>query len=435
VDSLADAGDPQRARIIELQKEIHDRLLEYLDLRRMDIEQLADEELWEKTENAICDIVEGMDGEGAIPSYVNQDELIKDVVNEALGLGPLEDLLADTTISEILVNRAEQIFVERQGALELTSKGFSSDKALLGVIERLIYPLGQRINETSPLVDARLKDGSRINAIIPPLALKGPTLTIHKFRRETFSGEQLVQMETMSAPMLEFLQTAVASRKNIIFSGEAQSGKTSTLNALSNLIPENERIITVEEAAELQLIHQHWVQLESRPPNVEGKGEISIRDLLRNSLRMRPDRVLVGECRGSEIIEFLAALTTGHSGMMTTVHGKSPTDVLERLEAMVLMSGLDLPVKMIREKILAAFDLIVHQERLADNSCRITHITEIRGIEGETINLQDVFSFEQESGEQNGQSKGRFNPSGVVPHFYEVLQQRGESVNLAIFEK
>jgi len=428
-------ADPRRARIIELQKEIHDRLLEYLDLRRMDIDQLADEELWEKTENAICDIVEGMDGEGAIPAFVNQDELIKDVLNEALGLGPLEDLLADDGVSEIMVNRSDQIYIERNGAIELTSYSFSSDKAVLGVIERIVAPLGRRIDESSPLVDARLKDGSRVNAIIPPLALKGPTLTIRKFRKESFTGEQLVEMGSLSRGMVEFLQMCVTARKNIVVSGGTGSGKTTTLNVVSNFIPPVERILTIEDAAELQLKHQHWIQLESRPPNIEGKGQITIRDLVRNALRMRPDRIIVGECRGGEAIDMLQAMNTGHDGSLTTAHSNSPRDTLSRLETMVLMSGMELPVRAIREQVASAINIIAHQSRFADGSRRVTHITEISGMEGDIITMQDIFVFKQEGFDEHGRVRGRFVPTGFVPRFYEDLQRRGIPVNMNIFRE
>jgi pilus assembly protein CpaF len=401
----------------------------------MDIDQLADEELWEKTENAICDIVEGMDGEGAIPAFVNQDELIKDVLNEALGLGPLEDLLADDNINEIMVNSADQIYVERGGTMELTTCCFSSDKAVLGVIERIVAPLGRRIDESSPLVDARLKDGSRVNAIIPPLALKGPSVTIRKFRKESYTGDQLVQMSTLSQGMLEFLQMCVSARKNMVISGGTGSGKTTTLNIVSNFIPEAERIITIEDAAELQLEHQHWVQLESRPPNIEGKGAIMIRDLVRNSLRMRPDRVVVGECRGGEAIDMLQAMNTGHDGSLTTAHSNSPRDTLSRLETMVLMSGLELPVRAIREQVASAIDVIAHQSRFSDGSRRITHITEISGMEGDVITMQDIFTFKQEGFDGQGRVQGRFVPTGFVPRFYEDLQRRGLPVNMNIFRE
>ena len=429
------SGDPRLAKLVQLQKEIHDRLIESLDLRRMDMDRLADEELWEKTENSICDIVESMDGDGAIPAFVDQEILIKDVLHEALGLGPLEDLLADDSINEIMVNRADQIYVEQGGAMHMTDKYFSSDKAVLGVIERIVAPLGRRIDESSPLVDARLKDGSRVNAIIPPLAIKGPSITIRKFRKEAFTGPELVQMDSMSQGMIEFLEMCVTARKNIIISGGTGSGKTTTLNVVSNFIPESDRIVTIEDAAELQLRHDHWVQLESRPPNIEGKGAIVIRDLVRNSLRMRPDRIIVGECRGGESLDMLQAMNTGHDGSLTTAHSNGPRDTLSRLETMVLMSGMDLPVKAIREQVASAIDIIAHQSRFSDGTRKITHITEISGMEGEVITMQDIFLFKQEGFDDQGRVSGRYVPSGFVPRFYEDLRRRGIPVNMNIFRE
>ena len=421
--------------MVELQKEIHNRLIDHLDLRRLDMDALEDEELWEKTENSIVDIVEAMESEGAIPAFVDQDNLIKDVLNEALGLGPLEDLLADESVNEIMVNAADQIFIESHGALTLSNCTFSSDKAVLGVIERIVAPLGRRIDESSPLVDARLKDGSRVNAIIPPLAIKGPTITIRKFRKEAFTGPELVELGTMSRGMLEFLEMCVQAKKNIIVSGGTGSGKTTTLNVVSNFIPEGERIITVEDAAELQLRHEHWVQLESRPPNIEGEGAIHIRDLVRNTLRMRPDRIVVGECRGGEALDMLQAMNTGHDGSLTTAHSNSPRDTLSRLETMVLMSGMDLPVRAIREQIASAIDIIAQQSRFSDGSRRITHITEISGMEGDIITMQDIFVFKQEGFDEDGKVTGRYVSSGFVPRFYEDLQRRGIPVNMNIFRE
>ncbi|MBK6847033.1 MAG: CpaF family protein [Proteobacteria bacterium] len=428
------AGDPRRAKVFELQKEIHERLISHLDLRRLDLEQLASEELWAKTERAITDVVEAMDNQGQIPSFVDQDALIKDVLNEALGLGPLEDLLADTTVDEIMVNRADQVFVERSGRLALTECGFSSDKAVLAVIERIIAPLGRRIDESSPLVDARLKDGSRVNAIVPPLSLKGPTLTIRKFRRDVLGADDLVRTETLTPQMIDFLGTCVAARKNIVISGGTGSGKTTTLNVVSNAIPETERVLTIEDAAELQLKHEHWIQLESRPQNIEGRGAVTIRDLVRNALRMRPDRIIVGECRGGEALDMLQAMNTGHDGSLTTAHSNGPRDTLSRLETMVLMAGMDLPIRAIREQIAAAIDLIVHQSRFPDGTRKITHITEVCGMEGDVITLQDIFVFKQEGFDERGRVYGRFVPSGFVPRFYEELQRRGVQLDMGVFQ-
>jgi len=429
------SGDPRREKIYALQKEIHEKLIDYLDLRRLDVDSLADEELWDKTERAICDIVEGMDSKSAIPAFVDQDLLVKDVLNEALGLGPLEDLLAEDEVDEIMVNRHDQIYIERSGRLELSSTGFSSDKAVLGVIERIVAPLGRRIDESSPLVDARLKDGSRVNAVIPPLALKGPCITIRKFRTDMLASDDLVRFSSISQGMIDFLKMCVTAHKNIVISGGTGSGKTTTLNVVSNFIPDGERIISIEDAAELQLRHEHWVQLESRPANIEGKGNVAIRDLVRNSLRMRPDRIVVGECRGGEALDMLQAMNTGHDGSLTTAHSNSPRDTLARLETMVLMSGMELPIKAIREQISSAIDIICHQSRFSDGSRRITHITEVSGMEGDIITIQDIFSFKQEGFDSEGKVQGRFVASGFIPRFYEDLQRRGLPVDMTIFRE
>ena len=427
------AADPRRERVFALQKQIHDRLIEYLDLRRMDIDRLGDEELWEKTENAICDIVESMDGQGSIPAFVDQDLLVKDVLNEALGLGPLEELLADETVDEIMVNRSDQVFVEREGRLQATQCGFSSDDAVLGVIERIVAPLGRRIDEASPLVDARLPDGSRVNAIVPPLAIQGPCVTIRKFRSDVLQTDDLVRLGTLNQGMIDFLKSCITARKNVVISGGTGSGKTTTLNVVSNFIEANERIISIEDAAELQLKHEHWVQLESRPANIEGQGAISIRDLVRNALRMRPDRIIVGECRGREALDMLQAMNTGHDGSLTTAHSNSPRDTLSRLETMVLMAGMDLPVRAIREQIASAVNIIAHQTRFSSGGRRLTHITEVTGMEGDIITLQDIFVFKQEGFDAQGRVEGRFVATGFVPRFYEDLQRRGLPVNMDIF--
>jgi pilus assembly protein CpaF len=425
--------DAKKLKIIELQREVHDRLIERMDLRRLEMDKLGAEELREKVERTIAEIVAQMEGQGQIPAFVNQDALIEDVLNEALGLGPLEEFLADPAITEIMVNHASQIYLEREGRLTLSEKTFSSDKAVLGVIERIVAPIGRRIDESSPLVDARLKDGSRVNAIIPPLALKGPCITIRKFKREMLGPEELVRYGTITPGMVAFLKSCILARRNTIIAGGTGSGKTTTLNILSNFIPEAERLLTIEDAAELQLHHEHWIQLESRPPNIEGKGQITIRELVKNSLRMRPDRIIVGECRGGEALDMLQAMNTGHDGSLTTIHANTPRDTLARLETMVLMSGMDLPIKAIREQVAAAINIIVQQSRFADGSRRITHISEITGMEGEIITMQDIFSFKQEGFDANNKVTGRFVPTGFIPKFYEDLRRRGIEVDMTIF--
>jgi pilus assembly protein CpaF len=437
VAALAKKGrsDPRVDRLAKLQKDIHDRLIEYLDLRRLDIDRLGDEELWRRTEKAIRDIIEQMEQDGEIPSEVDREELVTDVLNEALGLGPLEAFLADDEISEIMVNHANQIYVEQRGKLRLSEKVFSSNQAVLGVIERIVAPIGRRIDESSPLVDARLKDGSRVNAIIPPLALKGPSITIRKFKREALRIQDLIKYRTLTAQMAEFIEMCVKAKKNIIISGGTGSGKTTTLNVISSFIPEGERIITVEDAAELQLPQQHWIQLESRPANLEGKGSITIRDLVKNCLRMRPDRIVVGECRSGETLDMLQAMNTGHDGSLTTLHANTPRDAIARLETMVLMSGMELPVRAIREQIAAAVNLIVQQTRFSDGSRKICFITEISGMEVDVVTLQDIFYYKQEGFTEDGRIRGKFVASGFVPKFYDDLQRRGIPVNMSIFRE
>jgi pilus assembly protein CpaF len=427
--------DPKLERYTQLQKDIHDRLIEYLDLRRLDMDRLGDEELWRRTEKAIRDILEQMDNDGELPEDVDRDELLNDVLNEALGLGPLEAFLGNEDISEIMVNHASQIYIERKGKITLSDKVFSSNHAVLGVIERIVAPIGRRIDESSPLVDARLKDGSRVNAIIPPLALKGPCITIRKFKRDALKVEDLIRFKTITPQMAEFIEMCVKARKNIVISGGTGSGKTTTLNIISSFIPDDERIITVEDAAELQLPQDHWVQLESRPPNLEGKGSITIRELVKNCLRMRPDRIVVGECRSGEALDMLQAMNTGHDGSLTTLHANTPRDALARLETMVLMAGMDLPMKAIREQIASAVQIIVQQTRFSDGTRKICFITEVSGMEVDIITLQDIFYYKQEGFTDDGKVRGRFVASGFVPKFYDELQRRGIPVNMSIFRE
>lgn len=427
--------DPRLEAYANLQKDIHDRLIEYLDLRRLDMDRLGDEELWRRTEKAIRDIVEQMEADQEIPEDIDREMLLTDVLNEALGLGPLEAFLADDDISEIMVNHANQLYIEKKGKLILSDKIFSSNQAVLGVIERIVAPIGRRIDESSPMVDARLKDGSRVNAIIPPLALKGPCITIRKFKRDALAIEDLIKYKTVTPMMAEFIEMCVKAKRNIVISGGTGSGKTTTLNVVSSFIPEDERIITVEDAAELQLRQEHWVQLESRPPNLEGKGAITIRDLVKNCLRMRPERIVVGECRSGEALDMLQAMNTGHDGSLTTLHANTPRDALARMETLVLMAGMDLPVKAIREQIASAVHMIIQQTRFNDGSRRIAYITEISGMEVDIITLQDIFYFKQEGFTEDGRVRGRYVATGFVPKFYDELQRRGVPVNMGIFRE
>ncbi len=414
---------------------VHDRLIEALDLRRLDLDALGSEELWKKTETTIRAIVTKMDSTGELDPHVDREELVQDVLNEALGLGPLEIYLADETVSEIMVNSPTQVYVEREGKLMRVDKAFSSAAAVLGVIERIVAPLGRHIDESSPLVDARLADGSRVNAIIPPLALKGPCITIRKFKRDLLSSNNLIDFGTLTEQMAEFLDTCVKVRRNIVISGGTGSGKTTLLNILGSYIPERERIVTIEDAAELQLPQDHVVSLEARPSNIEGKGQITIRDLVRNSLRMRPDRIVIGECRGGEALDMLQAMNTGHDGSLTTLHANSPRDALSRLETMVLMSGMDLPIRAIREQIASAVNLIIQQTRFADGTRKVTAISEVSGMEMDIITMQDIFTFKQEGFDADGKVEGRFIATGFVPKFYDDLQRRGIPVNMDIFRE
>ena len=413
----------------------HDRLIEALDLRRLDLDALGSDELWEKSEAALRQIVARMDQTGELDPHVDRDQLVQDVLNEALGLGPLESYLADETVSEIMVNGPNQVYVEREGCLERVEKAFSSSQAVLAVIERIVAPLGRHVDESSPLVDARLRDGSRVNAIIPPLALKGPCLTIRKFKRELLTMEHLIGYGTLTPQIAQFLDTCVKVRRNLVISGGTGSGKTTLLNILSGCIPEQERIVTIEDAAELQLAQDHWIQLESRPSNIEGKGQITIRDLVRNALRMRPDRIVVGECRGGEALDMLQAMNTGHDGSLTTLHANSTRDALARMETMVLMSGMDLPVRAIREQIASAVHLVIQETRFADGSRKVTAISEVSGMEMDVVTMQDIFQFQQEGFDDQGAVVGRFVPTGFVPRFYDDLQRRGIPVDMDVFRE
>ena len=413
---------------------VHDRLIEALDLRRLDLDALGKDELWKKTESTVRQIVAKMDGSGELDALLDREELVSDVLNEALGLGPLEIYLADESVSEIMVNAPTEVYVERSGRLERVQKSFSSPRAVLGVIERIVAPLGRHVDESSPLVDARLPDGSRVNAIIPPLALKGPALTIRKFKRDLLTAADLVALGALTPAMAEFLDTCVKARRNIVISGGTGSGKTTLLNVLAGYIPEGERIVTIEDAAELQLPQEHCVRLEARPANIEGKGAVTIRDLVRNALRMRPDRIVVGECRGGEALDMLQAMNTGHDGSLTTLHANSPRDALARLETMVLMSGMELPLRAIREQVASAVNLIIQQQRFPDGTRRIAAVSEICGMEGDAIAVQDVFRFEQDGFDGEGRVVGGFVATGIVPVFYQDLQQRGIPVNPEVFQ-
>jgi pilus assembly protein CpaF len=417
--------------INEARNKVHQKLIQAMDLRRLDVSRMAEQELRETTKAMIDEIIAH---DKSFPANLDKERIGKLVLDEVVGLGPLEDLLSDPSVTEIMVNRYDQIYVERKGKLTLSEITFSGEKAVVGAIERIVAPLGRRIDESSPMVDARLKDGSRVNAVIPPLALKGANITIRKFSKEKLKDQDLIKFGSITAEMMKFMEQAVLHACNIVISGGTGSGKTTLLNVLSNYIPDDERIITVEDAAELQLSQPHIISLESRPPNSEGKGAVHIRDLVKNCLRMRPDRIVVGECRGGEALDMLQAMNTGHDGSLTTAHANTPRDCLARLEVMTLMSGLDLPIRAIREQIASAVHVIIQQSRFPDGSRKVTHISEITGMEGEVIQMQDIFLFKQEGYDSNGKIKGRFVATGNIPELYQDLQQRGISVDLSVFK-
>ncbi len=411
---------------------VHQELLSYMDLSRTDIGKWSEEELRKNVKAMIDEIIDGI--EDGLPSHIERSLLAKDVLNETIGLGALEELLADESITEIMVNAYDDIYIERNGKLEHSNVIYSDHDAVMSTIERIISPLGRRIDESSPMVDARLKDGSRVNAIIPPLALRGPCITIRKFSSKKLSDQDIINFGAISPEMMRFLKTVVENKQNVVISGGTGSGKTTLLNVLSNYIPKGERVITVEDAAELQLQQPHLVTLEARPPNIEGTGQVTIRDLVKNCLRMRPDRIVVGECRGAEALDMLQAMNTGHEGSLTTAHANSPRDMLSRMEVMVLMAGMDLPIAAIREQIASAIDIIVQQSRFPDGSRKITYITEVTGMESGVIQMQDIFRFEQKGYDDEGKIMGEFRATGQVPEFYEHLRRRGLDVDMSIFQ-
>jgi len=373
-----------------------------------------------------------VEGEGLALTRAERVRMLEQITDEIIGLGPLEPLLRDESLTEIMVNGPRQIYVERAGKLEMTNVAFQNDDHVMRIIDRIIAPIGRRIDESSPMVDARLTDGSRVNAIIPPLSLVGPVLTIRKFAVSPLSTDDLVRFGTATPQMFDFLNACVHARLNIFVSGGTGSGKTTLLNVLSSFIPNDERIITIEDAAELQLRQEHVVTLEARPPNIEGRGAIPIRELVRNALRMRPDRIIVGEVRSGEALDMLQAMNTGHDGSMSTGHANTPRDMLHRLETMVLMAGVDLPLRAIREQIAAAVDLIVHTSRLKDGSRKIANITEVQGMEGDVIVMQDVFVWEQTS-VKDGRIEGELKPTGIRPKFVEKFEAKGVQLPSGIF--
>ena len=428
-----EAADPMRELRRNVQQQIQRELLKRMDMKRLTLQGVDREGLEERAREKIGQIVGEVVGNGKLPEGIDPVRLEEDVFNEAMRLGPLEELLEDDTVTEIMVNGPEKVYVERNGKLQLSDCQFTDDASVLAVIERIVAPLGRRIDESQPYVDARLADGSRVNAIIAPLALSGPTITIRKFAKRALTPEDFVRFGTWTPNAAEFMRLCVLLRKNIIVAGGTGSGKTTLLNLLSGYIPANERIVTVEDAAELRLQQPHVVRLEARPPNIEGKGAVTIRDLVKNCLRMRPDRIIVGECRGGEALDMLQAMNTGHDGSLTTVHANSPRDVISRLETMVMMSGMELPSKAIREQIASAVDIVIHESRMADGSRKVVAISEVTGLEGSQIVMQDIFTFNQTGVDANGKVLGAFRPTGAVPTWFDELKSRGIAADISMF--
>ena len=433
--SPVQAPDPLRDLRRNVQKQIQQELLKRMDMKKLTVQGVDRDGLEDSAREKIRAIIDEVVSNGRLPQGIDPVRLEDDVFNEAMRLGPLEDLLADESVTEIMVNGPENVYVERNGKLQLSDCQFSDDASVLAVIERIIAPLGRRCDESQPYVDARLSDGSRVNAIIAPLALSGPTITIRKFAKKALSAEDFIRFGTWTKDAASFMELCVKLRKNVIVAGGTGSGKTTLLNLLSGFIPADERIVTVEDAAELRLQQPHVVRLEARPPNIEGKGAVPIRDLVKNCLRMRPDRIIVGECRGGETLDMLQAMNTGHDGSLTTVHANSPRDVISRLETMVLMSGMELPSRAIREQIASAVDVIIHESRMSDGSRKVTAITEVTGLEGNQIVMQDIFAFKQTGVDANGKILGEMKPTGAIPTWIDQVKARGINIDMAMFSE
>jgi pilus assembly protein CpaF len=417
---------PQAGSYFDLKTRVQNKLLSELD-PSMDVTRT------DEVRRTIQDLFEQiLAEENIVLSRPERARLFEQIAAEILGFGPLQPLLEDDTITEIMVNGPKNVYVERKGKIHRVPVTFENNDHVMRIIDRIVAPLGRRIDESSPYVDARLQDGSRVNAVIPPISLVGPTLTIRKFSKNPITVDQLIQFGSVSPEAVQFLKACVEARLNILISGGTGSGKTTLLNVMSSFIPGDERIVTIENAAELQLRQEHVVTLESRPPNIEGRGEITIRDLVINSLRMRPERIIVGECRGGETLDMLQAMNTGHDGSMTTAHANSPRDAIARVETMCLMAGMELPVRAIREQVASAVDLIVHQERMRDGTRKVTSITEVSGMEGEVITMTDIFVFEQ-TGIENGKIMGRLRPTGLRPKFMDKIETAGINLPPSIF--
>jgi len=413
----------------DLKTRIHRKLVEQLDLTSLSNDS---QELREEVRQVVTELAEE---ENAILNFGERQRLISEVLDETFGLGPLEVLLADPTISDILVNGPRRVYIERRGRLELTEIQFKDNAHVLHVIDKIVSAVGRRCDEVNPMVDARLPDGSRVNAIIPPLAIDGAALSIRRFGRDPITWDDYINLKACPPEVRDFLSACVTSRLNIMIVGGTGSGKTTLLNNLSSFIPMSERLVTIEDAAELQLRQPHVVRLESRPANIEGKGRITIRDLLTNSLRMRPDRIVVGECRAAETLDMLQAMNTGHEGSMTTVHANNTRDAIQRVETMVMMAGLELPLKAVRQQFASAIDLLVQVQRLTGGPRKVVAVTEVQGMEGETITMQDIFKFEQLGINDSGKAYGRFIATGIRPSFVDRIQAAGCKLEMDLFER
>ena len=431
VESGDSLTDEQEATLEEIRRSLHNSLIEELNLKQMSLEQMMDESLRKKASGVMDRLLKERRRE--IPPIYDLSEIKKAILDAALGLGPLEELISDRSVTEIMVNGPAKIYIEKAGKMRLADVTFLGKREILTAIERIVGPIGRRIDESSPMVDARLKDGSRVNAIIPPLALDSPVITIRKFPDKVMHIEDLIGYGSLTDPMGTFIEMCAHHAKNTVISGGTGSGKTTLLNIASGFIPDGERIITIEDSAELRLPQDHVVRLETRPPNIEGKGAVTIRDLVRNALRMRPDRIVVGECRGGEALDMLQAMNTGHDGSMTTAHANSPADAVRRMESMVLMSGMDLPLKAVRELIQSAINMIVQISRFSDGTRKLTSITEITGIYEGEIQLQEIFTYRRSGISADGRVLGYHSATGVIPSFVEELREAGIGVDMSIF--
>jgi len=424
-------AESAEATMEEIRQTLHAKLIIELNLKRLTLAQMADQSLRRRAGDVLDKLIEAREKD--IPAHYDRAELKKAVLDAALGLGPLEDLLADEEVTEIMVNGPAKIYVERKGRLQKSTKSFLGKNEILTSIERIVGPIGRRIDESSPTVDARLQDGSRVHAIIPPLALDSPTITIRKFPKKRIKVEDLMAFGSLSEPMGKFLRVCVLATKNLVISGGTGSGKTTLLNVMGAFIPDGERVVTIEDSAELRLPQDHVVRLETRPANIEGKGEVTIRDLVRNSLRMRPNRIVVGECRGGEALDMLQAMNTGHDGSLTTVHANSPSDAVRRLENLVLYAGTELPLRAIRELIFSAIHIFVQISRFSDGSRKLTSIAEVASMHDGEIKLQEIFVFRRTGIYDDGRIQGQHSATGVIPSFVEELRQAGIEVDMSMF--